>query len=1423
MLRLQGLRRFATSTASLYQTIVSEERAFPQLQRFMTFCDQMERFAQHQTQVQEHNLRRDHELRTCTFATREPVKSTLTAYIRYRKDFSSEHVVACLEWLADVVKARTDHFFTDLSVPDLFDDWRFIRILDDIRIGLQPGIFFPPDHIGRALKALASLGYKHTELMTGLAKKVLQPEGTPVNYSPTGTHVYTGFETNQDFQSFVQTILDWKDKAPNPFHHLDKAIQIANQANNYTKELAAALLNVSSQYYELIKAQRENPAFHRDSEIDEGLIQLQEILVKAGLMHPRDFDDLTNFVDLEVKMKRAERVFTDLKKSFSYLNPQINQELMKIAEENEPHNVRFSESTGIPDANELTARSAGVFAEGLAEMMTLAAVERDGSEYPNAYWRKKGMNLVTEKIPEVIERPLLALHLSKIWQQGLSLFSELLPKVKPLVAQGSTADLCSLLYGMAKGRVIDEELCKLIDAVPEKGTPSLNERVKGLFGAALTGHNEGFASILLSNFPASEIPDMDKTAAIQLAWSLCLLGKHDSPLLSPVLSTLHDESLLDKDLPTEISALAYDITSYLQLHLPGDKSIYIPQNYYENILSRSQYLHDPLKDLTLPVIRPLLGFNYTPAEAKLYKATMAAKTPSVYPVDDVITMNQTLAPVFLLGTDGFSMDGKMLLGYARMKQVVLEGMGYKPLMIPMHQVVNIDFSTGSFALNSDFNLRQIVTHRFGEFHDFLQEIDESVENLLAKLQSEEKRRRYISSQVFENVKEIMLLYKLQDALKMKTTPFEINEKIEEMKLQIVKINLNFDRLDTQERSFFEEIGGKLGEIYVKVNNAAVKSTDEVPEYLKPWVGLRQGMELPVSGRKDIDKELINQAFLWLPDYFHYGEWKNRLSRAYPLHVDMVLEATDLQNRTYFGVRRQLYGKTPNPMIEENALNLPISLEDRIIASLNNIKYELKRTKSDTEILNSVLDLEFIGSLITEHLGKNPGVAKPLLPRNPQDLMRLMEEVETQKTHVDPYTRFYQEIHLRESARDRLFTTALDDIQKVMASPDMNFIEKAAERMKIIDNYKAEYRQASQNDPEFDILFGDQKRQKQITVTDPDSWRAAPLFPDPDYLNSATDEEYLLLKRKKAEAKLIKASIIRQLVNEQPLSVGQTAYFEQWKADLKSLSPNSAGKSYLPTKITSLSIGNLSEKDANFLGSLRNVGFPEKCEVSLNELVLELSHFIDDEVINRVEFMVTEMNELRKWKGLMPRGDGRSVLKPEWENKEIALRQKEMEEQMWLQAGVMTPSDLQKFEEFFWFLKRNTRLGRLWYDYDIESWREFAQEANQRENCLDLMRSWYRRKEQQAPTSVPYGPFAKTDSALHSDFLAAKASKGKPHLEKLAQLSWDQITDTDICRLALNAVKFTIEGRLNRDENEDLFYAMLNHPSLSPRSKEVGYT
>ena len=66
------------------------------------------------------------------------------------------------------------------------------------------------------------------------------------------------------------------------------------------------------------------------------------------------------------------------------------------------------------------------------------------------------------------------------------------------------------------------------------------------------------------------------------------------------------------------------------------------------------------------------------------------------------------------------------------------------------------------------------------------------------------------------------------------------------------------------------------------------------------------------------------------------------------------------------------------------------------------------------------------------------------------------------------------------------------------------------------------------------------------------------------------------------------------------------------------------------------------------------------EYSLNELLFELSHFLDDYLIKKIEFSIIEQRDLESW-GITPDPTGCSKLKPLWKNKGMWVQNSAMEE------------------------------------------------------------------------------------------------------------------------------------------------------------------
>ena len=103
---------------------------------------------------------------------------------------------------------------------------------------------------------------------------------------------------------------------------------------------------------------------------------------------------------------------------------------------------------------------------------------------------------------------------------------------------------------------------------------------------------------------------------------------------------------------------------------------------------------------------------------------------------------------------------------------------------------------------------------------------------------------------------------------------------------------------------------------------------------------------------------------------------------------------------------------------------------------------------------------------------------------------------------------------------------------------------------------------------------------------------------------------------------------------------------------------------VPQERTKLSIGDIEAKTLYSLNSISRVSLERvrHGEYSLSDLVVELSHFLDEEVVNKVETEIYS-DKLRSEWGLSP--DFKVI---ETRNKEIGLVLNELEEVAWRSAG-----------------------------------------------------------------------------------------------------------------------------------------------------------
>ena len=79
----------------------------------------------------------------------------------------------------------------------------------------------------------------------------------------------------------MNTLLEWKavqskEHGDSFQSRLNRISATAHEVKSLQKNLASSITNIQTQYYELVRAQFENPEIRREPDVYEGLCSLQE-------------------------------------------------------------------------------------------------------------------------------------------------------------------------------------------------------------------------------------------------------------------------------------------------------------------------------------------------------------------------------------------------------------------------------------------------------------------------------------------------------------------------------------------------------------------------------------------------------------------------------------------------------------------------------------------------------------------------------------------------------------------------------------------------------------------------------------------------------------------------------------------------------------------------------------------------------------------------------------------------------------------------------------------------------------------------------------------------------------------------------------------------------------------------------------------
>lgn len=179
----------------------------------------------------------------------------------------------------------------------------------------------------------------------------------------------------------------------------------------------------------------------------------------------------------------------------------------------------------------------------------------------------------------------------------------------------------------------------------------------------------------------------------------------------------------------------------------------------------------------------------------------------------------------------------------------------------------------------------------------------------------------------------------------------------------------------------------------------------------------------------------------------------------------------------------------------------------------------------------------------------------------------------------------------------------------------------------------------------------------------------------------SNEQYLSYRRRVAESNLIKTCIAKKLHDEVELTGDEKEYLHRWREN----------PDLIPAMPSYQSIGEMSGEDVYKLSALPGVHLDQFKDYSVNEVVLELSNFIDDNFIKDIEKNVHS-----------------SQLRDEWSldrdivhrNKELDIVLSKIEEDSWRTATKFDEKEEESIKKLFLYNHQTTHIGRHYHKKDV---------------------------------------------------------------------------------------------------------------------------
>ncbi len=282
---------------------------------------------------------------------------------------------------------------------------------------------------------------------------------------------------------------------------------------------------------------------------------------------------------------------------------------------------------------------------------------------------------------------------------------------------------------------------------------------------------------------------------------------------------------------------------------------------------------------------------------------------------------------------------------------------------------------------------------------------------------------------FNFAKQLWRLQQGNHALQRTFNDDEVAVAINEIKAEMARCAEEFGRLNAAEkakvnRHFAGAFISALKKERDTLDSQAKRLVpdDEYKQLSHDWMGKRLTIDVPFFPElvkpgevvaKNIGPELIDVHFMWASDYCHYRDWNQLLKEHYdnfnlltrpPAHNYMYseprIDGGIFPNPAEYRRPDMLLPlrKTPdkaldlvanptmyllNKELEKQKWAKEIPPQVKMIVNLLNIKHGLKLNYPVPEIMNRILSLEFIESMMQQHLNRQRNARSALtVPRDP---------------------------------------------------------------------------------------------------------------------------------------------------------------------------------------------------------------------------------------------------------------------------------------------------------------------------------------------------------------------------------------------------------------------------------------------------------